>query len=140
MEAGKAFPASEATSLLNPLRRLVQSPRRTIDAMRLAPTDRVLELGSGPGYFSPDIAGATLAGYLVLFDLQSRMLQIAGERLSAFPRCGYVQGDGTALPFADTSWVERCGAPNNDEDLAEETPFAGDDGTGPGPPGHVNDE
>ena len=104
MEAGKVFPASEATSLLNPLRRLVQSPRRTIKAMRLALADRVLELGSGPGYFSPEIAAAIPVGRLVLFDLQSRMLQLAGERLSAFPRCGYVQGDGTALPFADDSF------------------------------------
>jgi len=104
MEAGKVFPASEATSLLNPLRRLMQSPRRTVETMCLAPTDRVLELGSGPGYFSPDIAGAIPAGHLVLFDLQSRMLQLAGERLSAFAQCGYVQGDGTALPFADDSF------------------------------------
>jgi len=104
MGAGHVFPDSHATSLLNPLRRLVQSPRRTIEAMRLVPNARVLELGSGPGYFSPDLAGSIPAGQLVLFDLQANMLRIARERLDAFPQCGYVQGDGAALPFADDSF------------------------------------
>jgi hypothetical protein len=41
-----------AGSLLNPLRRLIQSPTRTVERMALVRTDRVLEIGCGPGYFS----------------------------------------------------------------------------------------
>jgi len=52
LERGKVFPAAHARSLLNPLRKLVQSPERTVAAIRIGPADRVLELGCGPGYFT----------------------------------------------------------------------------------------
>jgi ubiquinone/menaquinone biosynthesis C-methylase UbiE len=103
MGGGKVFPAERATSLLNPARRLVQSARRTIAAIGLRPDARVLELGCGPGYFSPSIAEAT-RGLYVLFDLQSEMLQIARTRVSASGPVGFVQGDGALLPFAPASF------------------------------------
>jgi arsenite methyltransferase len=53
---GKVFPADRAMSLLNPGRRLLQSPRRTVAAMGLSPDSTVLEVGSGPGFFSAFIA------------------------------------------------------------------------------------
>jgi ubiquinone/menaquinone biosynthesis C-methylase UbiE len=55
---GKVYPAADASSLLHPLRRLVQSSRRTVAAMGLRDTDRVLEVGCGPGYFTPVVASA----------------------------------------------------------------------------------
>jgi hypothetical protein len=42
---GKVFPAAKARSLLNPLRRIVQSPRAVVERIGLAPSARVLELG-----------------------------------------------------------------------------------------------
>src|SRR5689334_8756161 len=42
---GKVFPAADARSLINPLRRLVQSPRRTVDALGLEPDSAVIEIG-----------------------------------------------------------------------------------------------
>jgi len=98
LERGKVFPASEARSLLNPLRRLVQSPSRTVAPLGLPQADRVLELGCGPGFFSPAIVAAT-KGAVVLFDVQHEMLRMATARAASW-RTVAVQGDGAALPFA----------------------------------------
>jgi ubiquinone/menaquinone biosynthesis C-methylase UbiE len=101
-ERGKVFPAAHARSLLNPLRRLVQSPERAVAAIGIEPHDRVLELGCGPGYFSPALARATSGG-VVLLDLQAEMLELARERVPE--RLSFrVQADGARLPFADASF------------------------------------
>jgi ubiquinone/menaquinone biosynthesis C-methylase UbiE len=96
---GKVFPADRATSLLNPGRRLLQSPGRTVAAMGLAPDARVLEIGSGPGFFSPSIARAVPRGHLVLVDLQAGMLHVARARLGPFANVSLAQGDAGALPI-----------------------------------------
>jgi ubiquinone/menaquinone biosynthesis C-methylase UbiE len=101
---GKVFPAKRAASLLNPLRRLIQSPVRTVERMALASTDKVLEIGCGPGYFSPAIAAAVPEGSLVLFDLQLAMLELARKRLPAFANVHLAQGDASSLPFPDASF------------------------------------
>lgn len=103
VERGKVFPASSARSLLNPLRRLVQSPKRLVASMNLHPDARVLELGCGPGYFSPLVAKALPSGSMVLFDLQVGMLEHARRRLADEP-AAYTQGDAMALPFARDSF------------------------------------
>src|SRR4051812_42525566 len=100
MGRSKVFPAADAKSLLNPLRRLVQSPSRLVAAMQLSATDRVLEIGCGPGYFSPTLAGAVVDGQLVAFDLQREMLVLAGERLAVSSQAATVQGGAMSLPFA----------------------------------------
>ena len=79
---GKVFPADKAASLLNPLRRLVQSPSRTVAGMKLAANARVLEVGCGPGFFSPSIAQAVPSGQVFLLDLQHEMLRLAGDRVA----------------------------------------------------------
>jgi ubiquinone/menaquinone biosynthesis C-methylase UbiE len=99
LSRGKVFPADQARSLLNPLRRLVQSPARTVAAMGLAPDARVLEVGSGPGFFSPLIARALPHGQLVLVDLQSEMLDIAGKRLGHAVNVSLAQANACALPI-----------------------------------------
>jgi ubiquinone/menaquinone biosynthesis C-methylase UbiE len=96
---GKVFPAADARSLLNPLRRLVQSPRRTVAAMAIGPADRVLEVGPGPGYFSPSLAAAASEGVVVLADLQLEMVAMASRRMGASAAVGYLQGDAMALPL-----------------------------------------
>jgi ubiquinone/menaquinone biosynthesis C-methylase UbiE len=100
----KVFPASKARSLLNPLRQLVQPPRRIVDALDVAPGARVLEIGCGPGYFSPTLAAAVPQGEVVLGDLQSEMLVCARRRLSAFDHARVVQLDAACLPFADATF------------------------------------
>ena len=96
---GKVFPASKARSLLNPARRLVQSPGRVVDALGVSPDARVLEIGCGPGYFSPTLASAIPEGDAVLADLQSEMLLLARERLQTYDNARFVQLDATRLPF-----------------------------------------
>ena len=80
MGRGKVFPASDAASLLHPLRRLVQSPTKLARSMRLEPTDRVLEIGSGPGWFTPALADAVPSGAVTAFDLQHEMLAMNAQR------------------------------------------------------------
>jgi SAM-dependent methyltransferase len=94
---GKIFQAKRAGLLLNPVRRLIQSPTRTVKRMALTQTDRVLEIGCGPGYFSRAIATAVPQGSLVLFDLQHAMLEIARRRLPEFANIHSTQGDASSL-------------------------------------------
>lgn len=95
---GKVYPADRAGLLLNPLRRLLTSPRRLERGIDLVPTARVLELGCGPGFFSPYLADRVPEGLLVLADLQVGMLERARGRAR---RGAPVQVDALALPFAD---------------------------------------
>jgi ubiquinone/menaquinone biosynthesis C-methylase UbiE len=65
--------------------------------MRLPPDAWVLEIGSGPGFFSPSIAAAVPNGRLVLLDLQGQMLGLARRRVGH--QAQFVQADATRLPF-----------------------------------------
>lgn len=104
LSRGKVFPASRARSLLNPLRRLVQSPRRTVAAIGLQRGARVLEVGSGPGFFSPLLAASTPEGSAVMLDLQPEMLRLARDRVGARHGVGFVGADAQCLPFGDSSF------------------------------------
>ncbi|MGH8994722.1 MAG: class I SAM-dependent methyltransferase [Acidimicrobiales bacterium] len=100
---GKVFPAARAKSLLNPARRLVQSPRRTVARMGLRRDDLVLEVGCGPGYFTPELGRAVGAGLVIAFDVQFEMLKLTGERLSTPTNVIRVQGDAADLPLGAAS-------------------------------------
>ena len=101
---GKVFPASRARSLVSPLRRLVQSPGRTVAAIGLDPWARVLEVGSGPGFFSPFIAAAVWDGSVVMLDLQPEMLRLGRERVEGGNGIGFVCGDGQRHPFGPSAF------------------------------------
>lgn len=101
---GKVYPHQKAKSLLNPVRRLIQSPERLIRSIRLRGDESVLELGCGPGYFSPALADCVPRGTLTLFDLQPEMLTMARERLGANASARSVAGDAMALPFLPASF------------------------------------
>lgn len=98
---GKVFPADRAPSLLNPLRRLIQPPRRTVARLDLDPDAAVLEIGPGPGYFSIELARSVPHGDVVLVDLQHEMLRMARERLHEAANVRYANADASALPFRD---------------------------------------
>jgi ubiquinone/menaquinone biosynthesis C-methylase UbiE len=74
--------------------------------LRLTPTDHVLEIGPGPGYFSPTIARKLQQGHLVLFDIQPEMLEKASSRLKAagLDNSETRQGSAELLPFPDGSF------------------------------------
>jgi SAM-dependent methyltransferase len=101
---GKVFPPAKARSLLNPARRVVQPPGRVVEALAVAADARVLEIGCGPGYFSPALATAVPHGEIVVADLQHEMLSLARERLSAFDHAGLAQLDATRLPFGGATF------------------------------------
>jgi uncharacterized protein len=71
----------------------------------LQPTDRVLEVGPGPGYFSVAVARAIPDGILVLVDLQPAMLTKAQRRLgrAQVRNAVFQAADARALPCADGS-------------------------------------
>jgi ubiquinone/menaquinone biosynthesis C-methylase UbiE len=103
MQQGKVFPATSARSLVNPLRRVVQSPDRTIRAAQLPPGARVLEIGAGPGFFSPAIARAVPGGHLVVTDLQGEMVEMASRRVRSdrSTPVSFARTDAAQLPFSD---------------------------------------
>jgi arsenite methyltransferase len=74
--------------------------------LQLKPTDRVLEIGSGPGYFSPSVARRLTEGRLTLYGMQVGMLEMAAKRLE---RRGYRNfecraGDAASMPFPDRTF------------------------------------
>ncbi len=99
------FPHQAARTLLNPLRGLVLSSSRLIKRLQLRDDMTVLEVGPGPGYFSPDVAAAIPAGKLLLFDIQREMLEMAAARLRKAGHANFEAfcGDAKTLPFEDSS-------------------------------------
>jgi ubiquinone/menaquinone biosynthesis C-methylase UbiE len=105
------MPYTKAHHLLNPLRSLILSPKKLMSRLDVRPNSKVLELGPGPGYFSPEVATAIPEGKLVLVDVQQEMLDMAKERLDkrGIGNVEYRQGDATSLPveseFVDVGFL-----------------------------------
>jgi ubiquinone/menaquinone biosynthesis C-methylase UbiE len=100
------IPHTEARHLLNPLRSLILSPRKLVQRLDLSPSSRVLELGPGPGYFSPKVARSVPQGKLVLVDVQQEMLDMAKERIEGkgITNVEYRRGDASSLPVESESF------------------------------------
>jgi ubiquinone/menaquinone biosynthesis C-methylase UbiE len=88
------------------LRSFILSPEKLADRLELEEAARVMELGSGPGYFSRAVARRIPRGFLLLVDLQSEMLQKAREKLTraGLGNVGFVQANGAALPVSSGVW------------------------------------
>ncbi len=100
------YPIQYASWLLNPLRHLICPTWLILRRLQLKPTDHVLEIGSGPGYFSPSVARHLIQGRLTLYDMQVGMLEMAAKRLKQ-RGCGNFEcreGNAGALPFQDGSF------------------------------------
>lgn len=97
---GTPMPHEQAHHLLNPFRAIILSPRGLVRRLDLKPHFNVLELGPGPGYFSPAVARALPAGKLVLVDVQQEMLDMAKQRLDGLgvANVEYRLGNAGALP------------------------------------------
>jgi ubiquinone/menaquinone biosynthesis C-methylase UbiE len=100
------MPHTHAPHLLNPIRALVLSPGALVRRLSLKPDFTVLELGPGPGYFSPAVARAVPQGKLVLVDVQREMLDMAKKRLDGqgLANVEYRLGDALSLPAEDGSF------------------------------------
>jgi ubiquinone/menaquinone biosynthesis C-methylase UbiE len=101
-----AYPHQLAFVLLTPLRALLLSPAELVRRLGVGEGARVLEIGPGPGYFSPAVARHVARGRLELFDLQREMLAKARRRLRrAGPtNVGFTQGDGGSLPYRERAF------------------------------------
>jgi ubiquinone/menaquinone biosynthesis C-methylase UbiE len=100
------MPPAHAPHLLNPIRALVLSPDALVRRLLLNPDFTVLELGPGPGYFSPAVARAVPQGKLLLVEVQKEMLDMAKGRIDAqsVVNVEYRQGDALSLPADDASF------------------------------------
>jgi ubiquinone/menaquinone biosynthesis C-methylase UbiE len=100
------YPVEYATWLVNPLRYLIMPPGRIVGRLQLLPTDRVLEIGCGPGFFSPAIARRLSAGHLTLLDAQAPMLKMAAQRLERHGVVNFtmVLGLADSLPFTNSTF------------------------------------
>lgn len=70
------------------------------DALQLRPSDQVLDVGCGTGWFTRHAEAA--ASLVVGLDIDAAALEFARRRGGA--HTGYLQGDATALPFPDASF------------------------------------
>ncbi len=104
--AGKGlYPPSLSWMLLLPLRNIYLSPKKLAQRLSLQKDSIVLEIGCGPGYFSPTIARMIPEGKLYLSDVQPEMIQKANKRLTikGLKNFEAKPGDGRSLNFPDSS-------------------------------------
>ncbi len=97
----RPMPPNHASHLLNPLRKLILSPKKLVTRLDLQPDAKVMELGPGPGYFSLEVARSIPQGVLTLVDIQPKMLEMARKRVdkAELTNVNFVQGDAAALPL-----------------------------------------
>jgi len=100
--AGKGIYPHELSFLLDsPIRKLILSPKKLVDRLHVSNNSKVLEIGSGPGYFSIEVAKRIPDGFLVLFDIQYEMLKKVSMKLERerIKNAIAVQGNAIILPF-----------------------------------------
>lgn len=93
---GAVCPAEHARARFNPARRLIQPPRRVVGSAPICDGTKLLELGCGPGWFSPELPRAVGSGTVTHFDLRPAMLGRARARTAS---TRLVAGDAQWLPF-----------------------------------------
>jgi SAM-dependent methyltransferase len=101
------YPHWAAVLLNNPIRRRIGRPGAVIERLDLTGSERVLELGPGPGCFSVELARRLPDGGLDLFDLQPQMLEKARRALdgAGCRGVGFHVGDASAqLPFSEATF------------------------------------
>jgi ubiquinone/menaquinone biosynthesis C-methylase UbiE len=101
------YPHEYAGWLLSPLRNLILPASRLVRRLGLKPTDHVVEVGCGPGYFAPAVARAVPEGRVYLVDAQPEMIEMARARMSGERAANNVSFDvafAQALPYAAASF------------------------------------
>jgi ubiquinone/menaquinone biosynthesis C-methylase UbiE len=91
------------------VRRLVQPPREIIERSGIAPGMQVLDLGSGSGTFTIDVARAIGGqGRVYALDIQPAMLKQLAEKLARpenkdIGNVELIEGSAAKLPFSEAS-------------------------------------
>ncbi len=76
----------------------------TVNLLRVQPTDKILEIGFGPGYAIQEVAKSLTTGQIAGVDFSRAMVSAAKRRNAAGVRAGRVDlryGEVKKLPFAD---------------------------------------
>ncbi len=103
----RPYPFPEATLLDSSLRKLFSDPRRIFATFDVKPGERVLDIGSGTGYYSVEAARRTGdGGRLTCLDIQREMLLETRRRLmgAGFERAEFIEASAEDLPFASESF------------------------------------
>lgn len=100
------FPHQMSWVLDLPGRGLVMSAGTVAERLPIRPDAQVLEVGSGSGYYSVEVARRIPAGRLTLLDIQPEMLEKCAAKLTAAGLENFTtrQADGKSLPFDDGSF------------------------------------
>ncbi|PJZ70593.1 methyltransferase type 11 [Leptospira perolatii] len=100
------YPHQFAWVLLLPIRNLFLSPSKLAERLDLKENFNVLEIGCGPGYFSPEIAKRIPKGKLFLTDIQPEMLEKARKRLerTGLKNFDFKTCDGDKLDYQDQTF------------------------------------
>jgi ubiquinone/menaquinone biosynthesis C-methylase UbiE len=80
--------------------------KRLLEALALAPDERVLEVGPGTGYYTFEIAAAVPQGQVDILDVQQEMLQHVMREANrrGITNVRPTLADARDLPFADDSF------------------------------------
>ena len=100
------YPHELSFLLETPLRKFIISPSDLANRLHISNEMKVLEIGSGPGYFSHEISRRIKNGFLVSLDLQLPMLMKCRDKInkSGILNSFLVQGNAAALPFKPNSF------------------------------------
>jgi ubiquinone/menaquinone biosynthesis C-methylase UbiE len=96
------------TQSLEALYRTTDAARRrkaVLEAMHLQPGERVLDIGSGPGFLAAEMAEAVgPGGEIRCIDTSEPMLDMARGRCAGKPWVSLQSGSATDLPFGDATF------------------------------------
>ena len=87
-----------------PTRRFIQDPAEMMDRVGIAPGMQVLELGPGPGFFTPEASRRVgPEGRLYCIDIEPAMIEKVQDKVRQHGLTNVVArvGNAYALPFAD---------------------------------------
>jgi ubiquinone/menaquinone biosynthesis C-methylase UbiE len=86
-------------------RDVVRQRARVLDLLAAQPGERVLDIGSGPGFLVASLADAVGAGGAVHgLDQSAPMNAVARDQIASRPWASVDDGDALALPYADGSF------------------------------------
>lgn len=81
--------------------------RRCIDELKLAGTERILDVGAGIGRFTRQLAAAALGGRVIAIERDERQLEAARADLRDDPSAARIElrrGDAYELPLSSDEW------------------------------------
>lgn len=83
---------------------IVEQRRRTLEALRLAPDETVIDIGCGPGYLAAEMAEQIgSGGHVIALDTSEPMLAVTRRRCERLPWVTIRNANALALPLADAS-------------------------------------